>query len=35
MIDCQPEVQLSGDVECNEVYVMAGHKGHPEALKKS
>ena len=21
-------------VECDEVYVVAGHKGHPEAVKK-
>ena len=25
---------LSGAVECDEVYVAAGHKGHPEAVKK-
>lgn len=25
---------LSGNVECDEVYVVAGHKGHPEAVKK-
>lgn len=25
---------LSGEVECDEVYVVAGHKGHPEAVKK-
>ena len=30
----QPAVVLSGDVECDEVYVVAGHKGHPEAVKK-
>ena len=24
----------SGDVECDEVYVVAGHKGHPDAVKK-
>jgi len=30
----QPEVVLSGEVECDEVYVVAGHKGHPEAVKK-
>ena len=29
-----PEVVLSGAVECDEVYVVAGHKGHPEAVKK-
>ncbi len=29
----QPGV-LSGKVECDEVYVVAGHKGHPEEVKK-
>jgi transposase-like protein len=29
-----PEVTLSGAVECDEVYVTAGHKGHSEAVKK-
>lgn len=27
-------VQLEGAVECDEVYVTAGHKGHPEAVRK-
>lgn len=30
----RPEPSLSGTVECDEVYVVAGHKGHPEAVKK-
>ena len=30
----RPEVKLGGEVECDEVYVVAGHKGHPEAVKK-
>src|SRR5215471_3611985 len=30
----KPEVQLGGEVECDEVYVVAGHKGHPEAVRK-
>ncbi len=30
----KPPVQLSGEVECDEVYIVAGHKGHPEAVKK-
>ena len=34
IVDRQPTVELSGDVECDEVYVVAGHKGHPEAVKK-
>ena len=25
---------LSDEVECDEAYVIAGHKGHPEAVKK-
>jgi transposase-like protein len=27
-------VTLSSEVECDEAYVIAGHKGHPEAVKK-
>lgn len=30
----QPEPCLSGEVECNEVYVVVGHKGYPAAVKK-
>ena len=30
----KPQVKLDGEVECDEVYVVAGHKGHPEAVKK-
>jgi hypothetical protein len=30
----KPPVQLRGEVECDEVYVVAGHKGFPEAVKK-
>ena len=30
----KPEVNLSGDVECDEVYVTAGHKGNPEVVRK-
>src|SRR3954462_7670255 len=30
----KPEVTLSGEVECDEVYVVAGHKGYPEAVRK-
>jgi transposase-like protein len=30
----QPEPVLSGAVECDEVYVVAGHKGHPGAVVK-
>ena len=31
----RPEPVLAGEVECDEVYVVAGHKGHPEAVKKN
>ena len=30
----QPAVVLSGEVECDEVDVVAGHQGHPDAVKK-
>jgi transposase-like protein len=30
----KPEVTLSGEVEFDEVYVVAGHKGHPTAVAK-
>src|SRR5689334_21333741 len=28
-----PEMVLSGDVEFDELYVVAGHKGNPEAVR--
>jgi transposase-like protein len=34
IVDRQPPITLEGEVECDEVYVVAGHKGHPEAVKK-
>lgn len=34
IVDGKPEVCLSGDVECDEVYVTAGHKGHPQMVRK-
>lgn len=34
IVQGKPEVQLSGEVECDEVYVTAGHKGNPQALRK-
>jgi transposase-like protein len=30
----KPAPILQGTVECDEVYVIAGHKGHPSAVKK-
>ncbi len=34
VVEKKPEIQLSGEVECDEVYVVAGHKGNAEAVKK-
>ena len=34
MVLRKPEVTLSCEVECDLVYVVAGHKGHPEAVRK-
>jgi transposase-like protein len=33
IVERKPEIRLDGEVECDEVYVVAGHKGHPEAVK--
>jgi hypothetical protein len=30
----KPSFQISGEVECDEVYIVAGHKEHPEVVKK-
>ncbi len=30
----KPDIQLNGDVECDEAYVVAGHKGNPAAVKR-
>jgi hypothetical protein len=29
-----PEPHLAGEVECDEVYVVAGHKGNPAGVEK-
>ena len=34
MAASKPAVRLAGEVACDEVYVTAGHKGKPEAVKK-
>jgi transposase-like protein len=34
IIASTPLLQLSGEVECDEVYVVAGHKGNPDAVEK-
>jgi transposase-like protein len=31
----KPEGKLAEEAECDEVYVVAGHKGHPAAVKKN
>ena len=35
VVERTPEVTLEGEVEFDEVYIVLGHKGHPEAIKKS
>ena len=35
IVDRRPPVTLPGTVECDEVDIVAGHKGHPEAVKKT
>ena len=34
VVEKKPEVVLSGEVECDEVYIVAGHKGQSNAVKK-
>jgi transposase-like protein len=34
VVAAQPEPSLSGEVECDEVDVVAGHKGQPKMVKK-
>ncbi|MBF6647196.1 hypothetical protein IT781_01095 [Methylobacter sp. BlB1] len=34
IVSKRPVVVLEGEVECDEVYGGAGHKGQPEAVKK-
>ncbi len=34
IVDRRPAVALEGEVECDEVYVVAGHKGNPVAVQK-
>ena len=35
VVEKQPEESLSDEVEIDEVYVVAGHKGKPDEVKKS
>lgn len=30
----KPEIQVAGEAECDEVYIVAGHKGQPAEVKK-
>ena len=34
IVSKKPEPELSQEVECDEVYIVAGHKGNPAAVKK-
>lgn len=35
VVERKPATVLEGPVECDEVYLVAGHKGHPSAVKKT
>jgi transposase-like protein len=34
VVERKPAPQLAGEVECDEVYVVAGHKGNPAEVRK-
>jgi len=34
IVDKKEDTKLSGKVECDEVYIVAGHKGNASAVKK-
>lgn len=34
IVNKKPPVKLQKEVECDEVYIVAGHKGNPDAVKK-
>lgn len=34
IVENKSEPELTGEVECDEVYVVAGHKGRPDSVKK-
>ena len=34
VVENKSEPELTGEVECDEVYVVAGHKGKPDSIKK-
>ena len=33
VVERKPEVRLGGEVECGEVYAVAGHKGRPGSVR--
>jgi len=35
IVQSQPQVILEGEVECDEAYVIADHKGQPDTVKKN
>lgn len=34
IVAAQATPELSGEVECDEVHIVAGHKGHPDVVEK-
>lgn len=34
IVQSKPQVMLEGEVECDEAYIIAGHKGQPDAVRK-
>ena len=34
IVSKKPRVLLQGEVECDQVYVIAGHKGKPDSVKE-
>ena len=32
VVEKKKPIKLAGDIECDEVYIVAGHKGYPEAV---
>lgn len=34
IVQSKPQVMLEGEVECDQAYVIAGHKGQPDAVLK-
>ncbi len=34
VVENKSEPELAGEVECDAVYIVAGHKGKPDSIKK-